>query len=85
MNVLLIEVTYLTESEMKSFSVVSGKKEKEKEKKSVSENEYYVLLFCSYSGCEGLAILPRSECIDYVNAVGKKDADMTLQKGCIRE
>jgi len=32
---------------MKSFSVVSGKKqkEKEKEKKSVSENEYYVLLF----------------------------------------
>lgn len=35
--------------------------------------------------CEGLAILPRAEYIDYVNADGKKDADMTLQKGCIRE
>lgn len=34
---------------------------------------------------EGLAILPRAECIDYVNADGKKDADMTLQKGCVRE
>lgn len=35
--------------------------------------------------CEGLAILPRTECIDYVNADGKKDTDMTLHKGCIRE
>lgn len=24
---------------------------------------------------EGLAILPRAECIDYVNAEGKKDAE----------
>ncbi|PKU42749.1 hypothetical protein llap_6948 [Limosa lapponica baueri] len=30
---------------------------------------------------KGLAILPRAECIDYVNADGKKGADMMVQKG----
>lgn len=33
----------------------------------------------------GLAVLPRAECIDYVNTDRKKDADMTLQKECIKE
>lgn len=32
-----------------------------------------------------LCILPRAECIDYVNADGKNDADVALQKECVRE
>ena len=41
------------------------------------------VFFCSLIDTlkyEGLAILPRAECIDYVNAEGKKDVDVTLQK-----
>lgn len=76
---MLIEVTNLTEFETKSLSVIS-----EKNYVFLKMNGMFYFLVATLR-CEGLAILPKTECIDYVNADGKKDADMTLHKGCIRE
>lgn len=76
---MLIEVTNLTEFETKSLSVIS-----EKNYVFLKMNGMFYFLVATLR-CEGLAILPRTECIDYVNAYGKKDTDMTLHKGCIRE
>jgi len=66
--------------ETKSLSVISGKNYV-----FLKMNGIFFCFLVAALKYEGLAILPRTECIEYVNADRKKDADMTLQKGCIRE